>query len=242
VKAVDAVLAAVGDARLIGITGGVAAGKSTLAAAVGLALGAPVVATDGFLRSNADLADAGLTHRKGFPESFDGDALGAGLDAWRATGRMAVPVYSHLAYDLTGEVVVVAGERLVVEGLHLGHPALGVGVGAPAGRSVGVGAHAGRSVRDRFDLLVHLDAADDDLARWYLDRFRELRAAAAADPAAFLHQFRDVDGAVLDGMAMDVWTGVNLVVLEEEVRPWAGEADLVLRLGPDHQVVEVVER
>jgi type I pantothenate kinase len=208
------------DARLIGITGGVAAGKSTLAATVGLALGAPVVATDGFLRSNADLAAAGLTHRKGFPESFDGGTLGAALDAWRATGRTEVPIYSHLAYDLTGEVVAMAGERLVVEGLHLGHPVLGVA--------------------ERFDLLVHLDAADDDLARWYLDRFRELRAAAAADPAAFLHQFRDVDGAVLDGMAMDVWTGVNLVVLEEEVRPFAAAADLVLRLGPDHQVVEVL--
>jgi hypothetical protein len=32
---------------------------------------------------------------------------------------------------------------------------------------------------------------------------------------------------------------VNLAVLAEEVRPWAGEADLVLRLGPDHDVVEV---
>jgi type I pantothenate kinase len=91
-------------------------------------------------------------------------------------------------------------------------------------------------VRDRFDLLVHVDAADEDLARWYLDRFRELRSAAAADPAAFLHQFRDVDGAVLDGMAMDVWDAVNLVVLEEEVRPWASAADLTLWLGADHSV------
>lgn len=215
VRAVDVVLDAAGDARLIGITGGVAAGKSTLAAA----LGPPVVATDGFLRSNASLAALGLSHRKGFPESFDGVALGAALDEWRATGRVSVPTYSHLAYDVTGSVVEVSGPRLVVEGLHLGHPALGV--------------------RDRFDLLVHIDAADSDLARWYLDRFRELRTAAAADPAAFLHQFRDVDGAVLDGMAMDVWHSVNLVVLEEEVRPWAGSADLLLRLGADHSVVSV---
>ena len=210
------------DARLIGITGGVAAGKSTLASAVGLAIGAPVVATDGFLRSNAALAALDLTHRKGFPESFDGDALGRFLERWRATGRAEAPVYSHLAYDVGGPPVVVLGERLVVEGLHLGHPALGV--------------------RDRFDLLVHLDAPDDDLARWYLQRFRELRQAAAGDPEAFLHQFRDLPGDVLDGMAMQVWSSLNLVVLEEEVRPWAGEADLVLRLGPDHELVAVERR
>lgn len=218
-SAVDAVLAAAGDGRLIGITGGVAAGKSTLAAAVGAALGAPVVATDGYLRSNAALAELGLAHRKGFPESFDAEALATALDRWRATGRIEVPEYSHLAYDLTGEVRAVASDRLVVEGLHLGHPALGV--------------------RDRFDLLVHLDADDADLARWYLARFRELRAAAAADPSAFLHRFRDLEGAVLDAMAMDVWDAVNLAVLEQEVRPRAGAADLRLRFGPDHEVVEV---
>lgn len=231
--AADLVVAAVEarDARLIGITGGVAAGKSTLAEAVGAAVGAPVVATDGFLRSNAELAAAGLSHRKGFPESYDGAALAAFLDQWRATGRAVAPTYSHLAYDLTGATVEVTGDRLVVEGLHLGHAILGDGVGAPAGRSV----------RDRFDLLVHIDGADDDLARWYLDRFRQLRSAAALDPDAFLHQFRDLPDELIEGMAMDVWRGVNLVVLDEEIRPWADAADLVLRLGPDHEVVEVVE-
>ncbi len=206
-------------ARLVGITGGVAAGKSTLAAAVALELDAPVVATDGFLFPNAALAERDLTPRKGFPESFDAAALAGFLDQWLATGTAEAPVYSHLAYDVVGPAVRVDGERLVVEGLHLGHPALGV--------------------RDRFDLLVHVDADDDDLARWFLTRFQELRAAAAGDPTAFLHAFKDLPGEVLDGMAMDVWRGVNLAVLAEEVRPWAGEADLVLRLGPDHDVVEV---
>ena len=208
------------DARLVGITGGVAAGKSTLAAGVAARLDAPVVATDGFLLTNAELAARELTHRKGFPESFDSGALAGFLDRWRATGAAEAPVYSHLSYDVVGPPVAVAGERLVVEGLHLGHAAFGV--------------------RDRFDLLVHVDAADADLARWFLARFQELRAAAADDPTAFLHQFREMPGEVLDDMAMQVWDAVNVVVLEEEVRPWEGQADLVLHLGPDHEVVEVI--
>jgi type I pantothenate kinase len=209
-------------ARLVGITGGVAAGKSTLAAEVAELLAAPVVATDGFLHPNAVLAERGLTERKGFPESFDAAALDAALDRWRRHGEAEVPVYSHLLYDVVPPPVRVAGERLVVEGLHLGHPALGV--------------------RDRFDLLVHVDADDDDLARWFLERFRQLRGAAAEVPEAFLYPYRDLPAETMEGMAMDVWRAVNLAVLEEDVRPWEQVADLVLHLGPDHHVVEVLRQ
>jgi type I pantothenate kinase len=207
-------------ARLVGITGGVAAGKSTLAVLVAAALDAPVLATDGFLHPNAVLADRDLTQRKGFPESFDADALAASLDRWRAEGEVEVPVYSHLLYDVVPPPVRLAGERLVVEGLHLGHPALGV--------------------RQRFDLLVHIDADEADLARWFLERFRQLRADAADVPGAFLHPFKDLPADTVEAMAMDVWRAVNVAVLEEEVRPWEGAADLVLRLGPDHEVLDVV--
>lgn len=205
-------------AHLVGVTGGVAVGKSTLAAAVAEPLGAALVATDGFLLDNATLAAQDLAHRKGFPESFDAEALQRFVDGWRATGYGEAPVYSHLAYDVVGSVAV-AGDHLVLEGLHLGHPDLGL--------------------RDRIDLLVHLEAPDDDVAAWYLERFRGLRATAADEPTAFLHQFRELPGDVMDGMAMDVWRAVNLVVLEEAVRPWSHVADLVLVLGPDHEVVEV---
>jgi type I pantothenate kinase len=222
VEAADLVVQVVAerDARLVGITGAVAVGKSVLAAAVAERIGAAVVASDGFLFPNAVLADRDLTHRKGFPESFDAALLAAALDRWRTTGETAVPVYSHLAYDVVPPPMKVAGERLVVEGLHLGHPALGV--------------------RDRFDLLVHLDADDADLARWYLDRFRSLREAAAGDRTAFLHQFREVPADVIEGMAMDVWQALNQVVIDEDVRPWASVADLVIQFGPDHDVDALV--
>ncbi len=69
----------------------------------------------------------------------------------------------------------MAGERLVVEGLHLGHPALDVrGPVRPAG------APRRRRRRPR---LAGTSTGSGSCA-----------AAAAADPAAFLHQFRDVDG------------------------------------------------
>src|SRR5690242_5005963 len=65
---------------LLGLAGGVAVGKSTLARfiAEGLAaadLPVQVVATDGFLKPNAELEAAGLGMKKGFPQTYDTAAL-----------------------------------------------------------------------------------------------------------------------------------------------------------------------
>jgi type I pantothenate kinase len=206
------------EARVVAVTGGVAAGKSTFAAALATDLGmVPVVATDGFLLSNAELAARDLTARKGFPDSYDAPLLRRFLETFRAEGAASAPVYSHLLYDVvSGEGQRAAGDRLVVEGLHLAHPTLGV--------------------RDLLDLVIHLDADDADLERWYLERFRLLRAEAADDPGAFLHPFRDMPAEVIEGMALDVWRDVNLVVLHDEIRPWASAADVVVRFDADHAI------
>lgn len=203
-------------ARMVAVTGGVAAGKSTFAAALAAALGGrvAVISTDGFLVSGHE--------RKGFPESYDRDALAAFVDAARAGDPSAsAPAYSHLTYDVVpGERLVVGdAEVVIVEGLHLAAPELGV--------------------RDRFDVVVHLDADDVDLERWYLTRFQALRTAAADDPTAMLHPYLPIGPDALDAMALDVWRAVNLVVLHDHARPAAAHADVVLWLGPDHEVVRV---
>lgn len=205
-------------ARLVAVTGGVAVGKSTFSAAIAaLVPSTAVVATDGFL-----LADRS---RRGFPESYDAVALAAFLDAVRAGERTAwAPVYSHRTYEVvSGERAVVGDvEHVIVEGLHLAGDEL--------------------AVRDRFDLIVHLDADDADLERWYLERFRALRTAAEADPTAFLHPYVAMGGEALDAMALDVWRAVNLVVLHDHARPAAAHADVVLWLGPDHEFVRAERR
>jgi type I pantothenate kinase len=133
-------------------------------------------------------------------------------------------VYSHRTYDVVpGERIDVGdAEVVVVEGLHL------------ASRELGV--------RDRFDLVVHLDADDDLLRDWYLARFRELRTAAESDPAAFLHPYVAMGGEALDAMALQVWDDVNLVVLRDHARPDAARADVELRLDADHRVISVERR
>jgi pantothenate kinase len=178
------------------------------------ALGWPSVSTDGFIRT-----DAG--ERKGYADSYDAAALAAFIDAIRNHGKATAPRYSHLHYDVVGYDDIVS-DRIVIDGLHLGHPTLGV--------------------RDRIDVLVHLDAPTDVLSTWYLARFQQLRTLAKADPTAMLYPYRDMAGETLDGMAMQVWDNLNSVVIETEVRPQENEADIVVRFAADHAVLEVIHR
>ena len=92
---------------VVGVTGGVAAGKSTVArqladAFVALAptLEADVVGSDGFLLTNQALAEADLTLRKGFPETYDRAALARTLGTRSGRGRAVFPGYSHTLYDI----------------------------------------------------------------------------------------------------------------------------------------------
>lgn len=202
------------DAHILGVTGGIAAGKSFVAAALADALGWPTVSTDGWIR-----ADAG--DRKGYAESYDSDAIRAFIGAIREAGKATAPRYSHLHYDVVGHDDIV-GDRVVIDGLHLGHPTL--------------------ALRESIDLLVHLDAPTEVLSGWYLARFQELRTTARDDPTAMLHPYRDMDPAALDAMAMQVWDNLNAVVIESEVRPHESGADVVVRLDADHGVVEIIRR
>src|SRR5262249_49900881 len=110
---------------VVGIAGAVSAGKSVLAASVARVIRADsvvdVVSTDDFLFPNDVLIEHGLLVRKGFPESYDVDALRAFVDQVQSSrAGVAVPVYSHEIYDIVrGECRVVAGaDVVIVEGVN----------------------------------------------------------------------------------------------------------------------------
>lgn len=209
---------------LLGIAGGVAAGKSTLAQALADALraddpGRPVeiVATDGFLKPNAVLEAAGLNMKKGFPETYDAGALHDFLDRL-AEGRAAeIPVYSHVTYD------IVPGERRAVEG---------AGVVIVEGINVLQTPHA----RARFALSLYIDADPEHAKTWYLNR---LHAIIAADPESF---FAKLDAVRRDAMFEAAWTHLNLVNLVEHIAPTMAYADVVVRKAADHALVELSVR
>jgi len=208
---------------LVGITGAVAAGKSTLAAELAEALAADglrveIVATDGFLMDNAALAALGILGRKGFPESYDVDAMRAALAAIR-TGPADFPGYSHVLYDIDPPLSrrLAPPDVLIVEGLSL---------------------HAGASALG-LDLLIYLDADEADLEGWFSERFVGLWRAAEHDPASFYARFRQLSEPEVRALAAQVWRGVNLPNLREHIVAGRDVADIVVRKGSNHEILAV---
>jgi type I pantothenate kinase len=215
-----------GPSLLVGLAGPVGVGKSTTATrvaerlALDHGLDATVVASDGFLHSTAELARLGLSHRKGFPESYDQIAIEAFLAAVRAgADPLEVPIYDHLFYDVLPEPARLPAAPVVIfEGVNVLHFA------------------------DRLDLGVYVDAAEPDVRRWYVARVLALRDEAASVPGAYLHPFADVDDESVAAMAVGVWEAINLPNLREAIEPTRDRADVIVVKGPDHDVVEVLLR
>ena len=221
---------------VIGVAGSVAVGKSTTARLLSTLLSrwpdhprVELVTTDGFLLPNAELERRGILHRKGFPESYDTAAL-LGFVAAVKSGEPEVraPVYSHLLYDVLPDehVVVRQPDVLIVEGLNV----LQTGTAAD-GDAV--------FVSDYFDFALYLDADEDDVRRWYLERFRTLRSTAFADPRSYFHRYAALDDTEADETAGRIWDEINGPNLVENILPTRSRADLILSKGPDHLVDHV---
>ena len=232
------------DAKMpyvIGVGGSVAVGKSTTARVLQALLArwthvpkVDLVTTDGFLFPNAILEREGLMEKKGFPESYDLPALLRFLADVKA-GRHPVraPIYSHLVYDVLPNhwVEVDRPEILIVEGLNV----LQTGGLPRDGKAVPF-------VSDFFDFSVYLDADEEILRGWYVDRFLTLRQTAFQDPKSFFHRYAQVSDSEAIATATSIWTRINLVNLHENILPTRPRADLILKKGASHSVEGVALR
>ena len=217
---------------LIALAGSVAVGKSTAARLVCALLRGmrpqwriELVTTDGFLLPNATLVERGILQRKGFPESYDRRALlrfvadlKSGVDEVRA------PVYSHLTYDIVdGEAQhVVRPDVVVLEGVNV--------LQRGAGRIY---------VSDFVDFALYLDADEDDVRRWYLERFLELRNGAFQRPESYFHRYAQLSDEKTLATADAIWNRTNRPNLVQNIGPTRPRADLILEKGPDHFVRRV---
>ena len=207
---------------LVGITGSVAVGKTHFATALSAAL-APDVATfstDGFLFPNTILQQRGLLLRKGFPESYDADALLTTLAALR-TGAATVPVHSHASYDIDPALARRVGSAafVVVEGLGLS------------------GFADGRSAQTALDVLIYIDADPADIEAWYVARFLGLWRAGVDDPGSFYHRFAALPEAGVLALARHTWATINRPNLDNHIARARADADIVLHKTADHRLL-----
>jgi type I pantothenate kinase len=222
---------------VIGIAGSVAVGKSTTARIVQALLArwpnhpqVDLVTTDGFLYSNRVLEVKGLMSRKGFPESYDVRRLLQFLaDVKSGQPETHVPVYSHQVYDIVPNVThtVHQPDIVIVEGLNV----LQTGDGRKTPPRT--------FVSDFFDFSIYVDADEESVKQWYVDRFLTLRETVFKDAASYFHRYANLGDDEARRTALQIWTDINGRNLRENILPTRERAHLILEKAADHSVTGV---
>ncbi|WP_084767117.1 type I pantothenate kinase [Leucobacter komagatae] len=222
---------------VIGVAGSVAVGKSTVARILRDLLArwpetphVALITTDGFLYPNAELERRGISHRKGFPESYDRRALLRFVSQVKSgMPEVRAPHYSHLVYDIVPDeyTTVRQPDILIVEGLNV--------LQAPS-------ADHPLAVSDLFDFSVYVDARTADIEAWFTKRFLRLRDSAFSDPNSFFRKFANLDDEQSKAYAHEIWKAINEPNLVENIRPTRARATLVLRKEANHRVQKVLLR
>lgn len=220
---------------IIGIAGSVAVGKSTTARLLQNILQEVypnkmirLITTDGFLYPNAELKRRQLMEKKGFPESYDMDRLLRFVDDVRNGLPAKAPVYSHNTYDIVaGEYEVINQvDILIIEGINT--------LQLPSNQQL--------YVSDYFDFSIYVDAKEELIKKWYLERFNMLLDIAQNNPNDYYYSYAIGSREVAMKMARNVWQKVNHPNLLEYILPTRNRADLIMSKGENHLVNELFLR
>lgn len=215
---------------IIGISGSVAVGKSTTARLLQLLLARTypklkvhLMTTDGFLYSNAELKRRHLFARKGFPESYNMQLLRDFLaDVLSGKEDIVYPLYSQDLSDIVPGKYghVKRPDILIIEGINtLQLPSSGQVV-----------------TSDFFDFSIYIDAPEELIEEWFMQRFTELLDLNKNNPHNFYYRMANGPRTAALGLAEETWQMVDLVNLREYIAPTKTRADLILHKTKGHLI------
>lgn len=221
---------------IIGISGSVAVGKSTTARLLQVllsrtfpGLNVHLMTTDGFIYPNEELKRRGLFDRKGFPESYNMNLLSDFLkDVLSGKENIAYPLYSQELSDIVPGKYghVKQPDILIIEGINtLQLPTNGQIV-----------------TSDFFDFSIYIDADEELIEKWFMQRFERVLEMNKNDPTNFYYEIANGPRADAIQLAQDTWQMVNLVNLREYIAPTKQRASLILHKTTGHKIDEIYLR
>jgi len=223
---------------IIGIAGSVAVGKSTTARVLQALLSrwpehrsVELITTDGFLHPNKVLNERGLMKKKGFPQSYDMHSLVKFVsDIKSGAKKVTAPVYSHLTYDIVPEhqkiieqpdIVILEGLNVLQSGMDYAHDPHNV------------------FVSDFVDFSIYVDAPEQLLESWYINRFLKFRQGAFSNPDSYFHNYAQLSEAEAINIATNIWKEINGLNLNKNILPTRERASLVMTKSANHAVESV---
>lgn len=214
---------------IIGVSGSVAVGKSSFSKDLSTTLtqwdDQPVVkmvTTDSFIYPLKTLEARGLILRKGFPESYDRTLIFEFLRSTRLGCIYKIPIYCHRKYDIVeGQFHEVHRPDIVIlEGLDVCQ----------------MDNASAENILDYVDFSIYLDAPEELIKSWYVERFICLQAEALKEQMSYFSKFRDLSFEEASSMASQRWDQINSVNLREHIYPSSDNADLIIRKSEGHKI------
>lgn len=169
--------------------------------------------------------------KKGFPQSYDMHRLVKFVsDLKSGVPQATAPVYSHLIYDVipNGDKTVAQPDILILEGLNV----LQSGMDYPHDPH-----HV--FVSDFVDFSIYVDAPEELLKSWYINRFLKFREGAFTDPDSYFHNYAKLSKEEAVDIATSLWNEINLMNLKENILPTRERASLIMTKSANHSVNQV---
>ena len=85
-----------------------------------------------------------------------------------------------------------------------------------------------------FDAFIYVEAAEEDLEGWFVDRFVALCALAKNDPSSFYARFLGMAPSEAIEFARRIWREINLPNLRDYISSARKDADIIVLKDKDH--------
>ncbi len=228
---------------IILLGGSVAAGKSTLANGIKEiflrmepSLKTEVFSSDAFIRPTKWLKENNLLEQKGFPVSYEIDAMTNFIANIRNNNlkNAVIPVYSHSTYDRVPGLLKTVPENtdiVILEGVN-------VLVGLqeyPKHESL-------KATYELSDLNIYLDFPEEYAELAHRNRFLGIIHNAKDDKTNYFYEMAKLNEQDLLKIIKKTWMTINHVNLEKYIAPSAKNADLIVQRNQDFKIKKLISQ